>query len=105
MMPTRLDQLHQFYNDDPTDPFNLYALALEYQKTNATKAKEFFYQLMKEHENYLPSYYHFGNLLIALEQNDEAVEILKKGIDLAKQQNELKAMRELRMLLDEALYQ
>lgn len=102
-MPTLLEQLHQFYTEDPNDPFNLYALALEYQKTDAIKAKELFYQLMKEHENYLPSYYHFGNLLIALEQTDEAAEILQKGIDLAKQKNEMKAMRELRTLLDEVI--
>ncbi|HTJ53253.1 MAG TPA: hypothetical protein VL443_27550 [Cyclobacteriaceae bacterium] len=103
MMPTLLEQLQQFYIEDPSDPFNLYALALEYQKTDAIKAKELFYQLMKEHENYLPSYYHFGNLLIAMEQADEATEVLQKGIDLAKQKNELKTMRELRTLLDEVV--
>jgi lipoprotein NlpI len=35
---TRLEQLHQFLQEDPADPFNLYALAIEYQKTDIPHA-------------------------------------------------------------------
>ena len=36
-MTSRIEQLKQFAKEDPNDPFNKYALALEYQKTDARK--------------------------------------------------------------------
>ncbi len=100
-MTDRLKQLQQFLTEDPTDPFNLYALALEYQKVNILKAKEIFDQLLKEHEDYIPTYYHAGNLHLNLNLIQEAKAILEKGISKAKQKNELKAMREMQSVYDE----
>ena len=99
----RLDQLHQFLQEEPGDPFNLYALALEYQKTDKIKAKELFDQLLKQHETYIPAYYHAGVLYMELNKNDRAQEIFETGIAEAKKQNETKTMRELQMLLDELI--
>ncbi len=100
-MSVRLDQLHEFLKEDPQDPFNLYALALEYSKVDLYRAKEFFDELLLKHEHYIPSYYHAGNLYLDLNLQDKAREILKKGIQLARIKNELKAMRELQTVYDE----
>lgn len=100
-MTNRLNLLQQFLEEDPHDPFNIYALALEYQKIDINKSKELFDRLLKEHEHYIPSYYHAGNLYLNLNLVEEAKQILEKGILKAKQQNELKAMREMQSVYDE----
>ncbi len=38
----RLDLLLQFYEEDPLEPFNAYALAMEYQNKDIVKALEYF---------------------------------------------------------------
>jgi tetratricopeptide (TPR) repeat protein len=100
-MTNRLDLLQQFLEEDPHDPFNIYALALEFQKIDVYKSKELFDQLLKDHENYIPSYYHAGNLYLTLNLIQDAKMILEKGILKARQQNELKAMREMQSIYDE----
>jgi hypothetical protein len=102
-MPTRLDLLHQFLEEDPHDPFNIYALALEYQKSNPAMAKEFYDKLLTEHKTYLPTYYHAANLYLDLDLKEEAATILREGMILARQQNELKTMRELQTVYDEVM--
>jgi len=97
----RLEQLAQFLQEEPDDPFNIYALALEYQKTDATKAKALFDELLEKHPAYIPTYYHAGNLYIALERIDDAIVIFEKGISEARKQNALKALRELQAVYDE----
>lgn len=99
----RLDQLLQFLQEEPDDPFNLYALALEYQKTDKIKAKALFDQLLLRHESYLPVYYHAGALYMELNSNDRALQIFEKGIEEAKRQHDPKAMRELQTLRDELI--
>jgi tetratricopeptide (TPR) repeat protein len=101
---TRLEQLHQFFQEDPTDPFNLYALAIEYQKHNAAKAQQYFEQLMNEHENYLPVYYTLGKFYADTGDTDHAIQTFEKGIEKAKAQNETKTHRELKSALDELMY-
>jgi tetratricopeptide (TPR) repeat protein len=100
-MITRLLQLEAFYKEDPHDPFNIYALALEFQKYDSSKAKEMFDLLLSKHEDYIPTYYHAANLYLDLNLHDEAIKILEKGIEKARHQNELKAMRELQTIYDE----
>ena len=98
---TRLEQLQQFVDDDPNDPFNLYALALEYTKSDARKAEDLFGKLLLEHTNYLPTYYQAANLFESIGKHDLAIATLQKGIILAKSLNEMKTLRELQTMLDE----
>jgi tetratricopeptide (TPR) repeat protein len=102
-MSSLLVQLEEFFKEDPHDPFNIYALALEYQKTEIKKAKELFDLLLSEHEDYVPTYYHASNLYLALNLNEEAIKILEKGIEKCKNQREIKAMQELKTVYDELL--
>lgn len=98
---SRLIQLHEFLEEDPNDPFNLYALALEYQKVDAEKALSFFNRLLHDHADYVPTYYHLGKLYEALGEKDNAIHVLEQGITKAKLQNDIKALREMNNALME----
>jgi tetratricopeptide (TPR) repeat protein len=98
----RIEMLQKFIEDDPTDPFNHYALALEYIQHEPVRARDLLLELIRENPTYLPAYYQTATLLIELGQNEEAIPIINQGIEEAKTQNENKTMNELRSLLDEA---
>lgn len=100
-MMNRLEQLTHFFQEDPDDPFNVYALALEYQKTDLMKAKALFDQLLDKHPAYIPTYYHAGNLYVTMDLTDQAIRILEKGLAEAKRQKADKALRELQSVYDE----
>jgi tetratricopeptide (TPR) repeat protein len=104
MSEQRLKTLLKFYEEDPNDPFNLYGLALEYQKSDLQKSDELFSKLLQDFPGYVPSYYHAAKLKIELKQTETALEIYKKGIEVAKQQNEKKAEQELRSAYQELLF-
>ncbi len=95
----RIKLLKQFLQDDPSDPFNLYALGLEYQKVNLNQAKFYFDELLKYHDLYVPTYYHAGMLYSELGETEKAIKILEKGIQVSLGQQDFKAQRELQTLL------
>ena len=105
-MPSdRLSQLQEFYNDDPRDPFNLYALALEYLKKEPVTACELFNKLLQDQPDYLPTYYHAAKLYTELGDKEKAVTIYANGIALAKKLNDVKTLRELRSAYDELMFE
>ena len=97
----RLEQLRQFADDDPADPFNIYALALECLKSDVQEATSLLLGLLKSHPDYLPTYYQAATLLAATDRPAEALSIAEQGIKLAQTKNDLKARRELQALVDE----
>lgn len=90
-----LANLLAFYEEDPADPFNAYALAIEYAKSDPTEAGRFFDLLLEKHPDYLPTYYHAGAFFAALEKTGRAEEVYQKGVALALVQQNAKAHREL----------
>lgn len=105
MAETRLEQLIKFYKEDPTDPFNVYGLALEYHKTNTQKSEEYFDLLLKNFSEYLPTYYQAANLKADLNKKEDALKIFLKGIELAKKLNDTKALHELQSAYDELQFE
>jgi len=105
-MPTqRIKQLLQFYEEDPSDPFNLYALALEYRNVDAAKTREMFDKLLRDHADYLPTYYHAAKFFQESGEADKAVTIYEEGMRLAKRLNDGKAHRELKSAYDEMMFE
>ena len=98
---TRLEQLRQFVADDPADPFNTYALALECLKTDVGEATTLFLGLLQTHPDYLPTYYQAAILLASTGKPAEALKIAEQGMALAQAKNDLKARRELQALYDD----
>jgi hypothetical protein len=93
--------LEQFVEDDPSDPFNHYALALELVKVDKNQAKRIFDRLMVEHRTYIATYYQAAILYLEAALIDEATKIIEQGIGEARKQNNPKAVSELKSLLDE----
>lgn len=104
-MTSRIEQLEQFVKEDPGDPFNLYALGLEYSKTDKFKALQLFKSLIEEHEGYLPTYYHLAKLYQELEETQNALLLFDLGIEQAKKQNDQKTLRELLGAKQELLFE
>lgn len=91
----RLQQLFNFLKEDPDDSFTLYAIALEYEKTDEEKALEYYGRLLAEHEMYVPTYYHAAKLYAELEEFERAKEIYEKGIEMSKKMQDSHALKEL----------
>ncbi len=92
----RLRQLLHFYAEDPADPFNSYALALEYKKTDPSQAAFFFGKLLADFPDYLPTYYHAAQFFAEQNESARAKAIFEKGIVLAQTTGQEKTLRELR---------
>lgn len=105
MKSDRLNQLQKFAEDDPGDPFNWYALALEYLHSDKSEALKLFTKLLTEFEDYLPTYF-IAATQWAIQGNIEtAADIFRKGIQLAEKQKNTKTANELRSGLEEILFE
>ncbi len=103
MSKERIAMLEQWIKDEPSDPFNKYALALEVQAIDRVKAEAIFNELLELHPDYLPTYYTAAQFYVD-DNEPTAIRILEKGILLAVQQTNLKAKRELQSALDQLLF-
>lgn len=90
-----IEQLEQFAKEDPHDPFNLYALALEYLKVDAVRAEQLFAQLIAQHASYVPTYYQLGQLYAEQGKIEESLSTFEQGIAAARAAGDQKAVREM----------
>ena len=95
MNQDRVNQLIKFIEEDPNDPFPKYALALEYLQFDKQKSLELFEDLLKNHPDYIGTYYHAGNLFSELDLREAAETTFQNGIERATALNETHALKEL----------
>ena len=96
MMVNRLQQLLDFFDKDPADPFLKYALATEYLNINdRQRALEFFEDLVNNHADYVGTYYHLGKLYEAMERKEDAIKTYQRGMDVARAARNYHALSEL----------
>jgi tetratricopeptide (TPR) repeat protein len=98
----RIKYLENLIQEEPDDPFGYYALCLEWEGSPASKAEKWEQMLIRFPE-YLPSYYQAGEALKQAGQKDKALEVWKKGIELAGFQGDLHALAELKSALQNAM--
>lgn len=91
----RIQQLIRFAETEPDEPFNVYALAMEFLSSQPEQARVYFDQLLTSHPDYLPTYYHAAALYADLDERDKAAEVYTKGIALAQAQRNPKTLQEL----------
>lgn len=91
----RIKLLKQFIEEEPDNPFNWYALGLEYQKTDLAEARKLFVQIRQNFPSYLPLYYTAAEFFESTEDLANAQLFFKEGIRLAQEQSDQKALREL----------
>ena len=97
----RLKQLEKFVEEDPTDPFNKYALALELANEDPSRALALLTDIIKLTPGYVPTYYQAANLFLEQNRLEEARIVIEKGILAARQAKEFKTVTELKSLLEE----
>jgi tetratricopeptide (TPR) repeat protein len=101
-MSKRLAMLEAMTAGGSTDPFAWYGLAMEYKnQERLDDARAAFERLRDIDPNYLAGYYMGGQVLVLLEQFDEARRWFEQGLSLAAQQGNPKTESELREALDE----
>jgi tetratricopeptide (TPR) repeat protein len=94
-MLDRIKLLEGFIEEDPGDPFNYYALGLEYAKKDEQKALGIFKRLVNDHKDYVPTYYQLAKLYEQVGQKESALSTYHDGISIAKQQQDFKTQQEL----------
>ncbi|WKN42048.1 tetratricopeptide repeat protein [Tunicatimonas pelagia] len=105
MNTERLAQLLNFLQEEPNDPFTLYAIATEYAQDNPEQARPYYEKLLEEHPNYVATYYHVAKLYQAKGETALAEATYQKGIAVAQQQQDHLALRELQNAYNEFLFE
>jgi len=101
MNQERVDSLRSYIKEDPAEPFNRYALALELAHDEMDEAISILLELLKDTPNYIPTYYQAASLLIEQNRIEEAKIVLERGVIMCRQSNEHKTLRELKSLAEE----
>lgn len=101
MNSNRLELLKKYFEEEPDDPFTIYGLAIEYQKYDRTESRKYFEILLRDHSDYLPTYYHVGHLYEQLEEEELAKKAYMDGIKIAEDQMNQMTLRELKNALSE----
>lgn len=96
MSNDRVAKLRAFAEARPQDPFPRYALALEHRNAgDHAEAARVFVALMTDHPDYVPTYLHAGNALLAAGQPEEAKEVWRRGLEVARSKGDHHAAGEL----------
>lgn len=101
MNSERLKQLERFVQEEPEDPFNHYALALEWLKSDRHQAAEMLATIIAKFPDYLASYYTVANLEMENDNPAKAQHWAEQGVAIAKRQQNAKALRELQALISQ----
>lgn len=92
----RIEKLKEYMKTAETDSFLQHALALEYIKVgNDEEARLLFNMILKREPTYLGSYYHLGKTLEKLGDFEKALRVYKRGMEVAEEQEDAHAYREL----------
>ncbi len=105
MNTQRLNRLLEFLKEDPKDPFNKYAIAIEYLEEKPLESLKYFQELLQNHERYTGTYYHAAKLYNALGNKEEAERVFLKGIEICKSEKDYHALRELQNAYNEFLFE
>ena len=98
---SRLTQLQAFIEEDPSDPFNHYALAMELTRTDKGAGITKFREVMDNFPSYQPTYYILCKLLSESGLSKEALVVATRGLSLATEKGDKKAWSELNALREE----
>ena len=100
----RLSQLLAFHQQDPHDPFILYALALEYENTDLAQALAHYELLLTQHSDYTATYYQAARLYAETGNRSRATEIYEQGLEKLAHTPPSKEYRELQAAYQNFLY-
>jgi len=100
MAVSRREKIEAMLADDPHDVFLRYSLAMELAKQEQhDEALERFVELQQDDPPYVPAFFMAGQQLAELARVEEAREVLRRGIELARVQGDTHAAGEMSELL------
>jgi Tfp pilus assembly protein PilF len=92
--------LVQMVQQDPTNAFARYGLAMEYSNGgDLAKAVEEFQTLLRQDENYSAAYFHCGQALEKLGNVEEARSMYEKGIEITTRKGDAHTRSEIEAAL------
>ena len=92
----RIKLIKQYTEEEPDNPFNWYALALEYREIDPDQTEILFLKLLQSHKNYLATYFPAAHFFEERGQIMKAKEIFLNGIAVAAEENNAKTLKELK---------
>ncbi len=99
---SRLDQILSLLENTPADPFLRFAYAKELENMGmVAEALAAWAWFPANAADYNGFYYHYGQLLAKENFQEQAIAILKLGLEKTKEQGDRHAYGELRALLDD----
>lgn len=94
-MSKRLEELKKMLDQGESD-FLLFALAKEFELLGKdSEALETYLSAISKYPNYAGTYFHLGKLYETMGNEENAVSIYKKGIEVCEAQQELHYKKEL----------
>jgi tetratricopeptide (TPR) repeat protein len=98
----RVSMLTQFLEQNPSDAFARYGLAMEYSKAgNTEQALAEFGKLLELHPDYTNGYFMAAQTLERAGRSAEARKMLEAGIEAAKRTGNKHALSEMSAMLEE----
>ncbi len=102
MKTPRQQQLEEYLEEDASDPFLHYALALEMLNNHqAREGTDKLQWVLNQFPSYLATYYQLGKCLEAENNHQAAAAVYGAGMKLAAEQQNHQAFRELKSALEE----
>jgi tetratricopeptide (TPR) repeat protein len=102
MTANRIEMLAQFLNENPSDAFARYGLAMEYSKSGDVEtALEQFKKLLELHPDYTAGYFMAAQTLAKAGRTSESRTYLEKGIGAAARSGNAHAKGEMEAMLAE----
>lgn len=96
----RLEVLLAMVEQNPSDSFSRYGLAMEYVKSgDLVSALDQFTQLLTHNPNYAAAYFHGGQALEKLGRIDEAKDLYRRGIEVTGASGDAHTRSELQAAL------
>ena len=97
---SKIAALEALLEENPDDPFVIYALAREYeQEAGSMQAALMYEHLVTNYPDYIATYYHYAKFLQEAGNHTEALKLLLKGIERGLEMKELHAVNEMKELL------
>ena len=101
----RVQLLRDFISEEPENPFNYYALALELREKDLQETAALFDFLLREHVDYLPVYFPSAHYFAELGAIQKAGQIFANGILLATNLSDEKTLKELKNAYQNFLFE
>lgn len=97
---SRREALEKFLQENPSDAFARYGLALDYMNSGDTPAAEKHFRLLLEkNPEYVPGYLMFGQLLTRMQKTEDARSVFMRGMAAARKVGNTHAFNEMENFL------